>query len=406
MTFERTIAHRFLSKKTGGFSRNLVGIATWSIALGVVVMIVSVAILRGFQSEIRNKVVGFGSHIIVKSQFIGHNYEEEPIAIDREDVDRIKAVPGVKHIQYFAEKGGMIKTQDQIHGIVLKGVDKGFDSTFFVSNLVEGRLFHFSDTIASNEIVISSTIAAKMGLNLGDKVRTYFWQTNNYRARAFEIVGIYNTDLSDFDEHYIVGDLRQVQKLNEWDSTQVAGYEILVDNFKNIEDIHYKVASVCSYDLFVSSIKDLNGALFGWLDLLDTNIILIIIVMALVCIVAVISALLIMIFEKTSMIGILKTLGANNRSIRNIFLIKASRIIGKGLLYGNAIALALCLIQHYFRIIRLDSASYMMTFVPVEINPVAFLLVSAGTLVACMASLLIPASIIAKIEPAKTIRFE
>lgn len=406
MTFERTIANRFLSKHSGGFSHNLVRIATWSIALGVVVMIVSVAILRGFQSEIRNKVVGFGSHIIVKSQYIGHNYEEEPISCNRQEPDLIKMVPGVKHIQFFAEKGGMIKTQDQIHGIIFKGVDKAFDSTFFASNMVEGRLFQMHDSTASKEIVISSTIASKLGLHLGDKVRTYFWQSNTYRARAFTIVGIYNTDLTDFDDHYIVGDLRQVQTLNEWKDDEVAGYEILVDNFNRLGSIYQNVACVCGYDLIVSSIQDLNPSLFGWLDLLDTNIILIIIVMALVCIVAVISALLIMIFEKTSMIGILKTIGANNKSIRNIFLLKASRIIGNGLLIGNAVALVLCLIQHYFHVIRLDSASYMMTFVPVEINPIVFLLVSAGTLIACMASLLIPASFIAKIEPAKTIRFE
>lgn len=406
MKFESLIARRFLQKGQNNFSGSLVRIATWSIALGVMVMIISVSILRGFQAEIQQKVVGFGSHIIVKSQYIGHSYETVPLSTNRSEVTSIKKIPGVKHIQYFAEKGGMIKTDDQIHGVIFKGVDSGFDSTFFVANLEEGRLFNLSDSTPSNEVIVSRTIANKLSFHLGDKVRTYFWQGNNYRARAFTVVGIYNTDLNEFDDHYIVGDLRQVQHLNEWTPDQVDGYEVLVDNFDHLPFLGQQVASVCGYDLIVNTIDELNPQLFSWLELLNNNIILIIIVMAVVCIVAIISALLIMIFEKTSMIGILKTMGATNQSIRNIFLLKSAEIIGWGLLAGNVIALVLCLLQQQFHILKLDSASYSMSYVPIDINVWYFLLISFGTLAACLSALLLPASYIAKIQPAKTIRVE
>lgn len=410
MKFETLIARKFLTNRNG-FSSSLVKIATWSIAIGLLVMIMSVAILRGFQQEIQQKVVGFGSHIIVKSQFIGNGYEEIPVSTQRDALGRISTIPGVKHVQLYAQKGGMIKTDDQIHGVILKGVSYDFDSTFFSSNLVEGRLFQLkssTDTTssASNEIIISSTIAKKMNLSVGDKARTYFWQGNNYRARAFEIVGIYNTDLAEFDENYIIGDLRQVQRLNEWDDTLVDGYEVLVENFNQLENLSYQVATACDYDLVVSNIRQENPALFAWLDLLNSNIALILIVMSVVCIVAVISALLIMIFEKTSMIGLLKTMGATNRSIRKIFFIKSTEIIGIGLLIGNAIALTLCLIQQHFHMLKLDPESYYMPYVPVDINMGFFLLISAGTLAVCLLALLLPSSIIAKVEPAKTMRVE
>lgn len=405
MKFERIVARKFL-QKSEGFSSSLVGIATWSIALGVLVMLMSVTILRGFQREIEQKVVGFGSHIVVKSQFIGNNYEEQPISTNRADLQRIQRVEGVKHVQYYATKGGMIKTDDQIHGVIFKGVDRGFDTAFFAANLVEGRLFQFSDNGASNEIVISQQISNKLNLHLGDKLRTYFWQGNNYRARAFSVVGIYNTDLSEFDEHYIVGDLAQVQKLNGWDDTLVAGYEVLVNNFSRLDQLSYDVAMQCGYDLLVSTIRQDNPALFAWLDLLNSNIVIILVVMAIVCCVAIISALLIMIFEKTAMIGLLKTLGATHRSIRRIFLIRSARIIGVGLLIGNIVALVLSLLQSRLHIIHLDPENYFMSYVPIYINLWYNLIISLGTLLACLLALLVPASIISKIDPAKSIKVE
>ena len=404
--YERFISKRFLPKDRNSYSGPLVNIATYSIALGVLVMVSAVCILRGFQGEIRQKIVGFGSHIVVRSYAMGNTYEETPVDIRRPEVERIRHTPGVRHVQFFANKGGMIKTDDQIHGIILKGVGREFDTSFFATNLVEGHLFRFPDDKPSNEVVISRSVSDKMGLEVGDKMRTYFWQDGNYRARAFEVCGIYNTDLADFDDHYVVGDLRQVQRLNGWDSTQVAGYEILVDDFARLDQTAQRLLEHLGYELTLTTVVAQNPALFSWLDLLDSNIVLIIIIMMLVCVVSIVSALLIMIFEKTSTIGILKALGADNDGIRRILILKSGSIVGKGILLGDAAALLLCGLQSKFRLLRLDSTSYSMDAVPIDLNGWTFLFISIGALAVCMAALLIPASYISNIHPAKTIKFD
>ena len=406
MTFESFIAKRFLPRDLGTYAGPLVSIATYSIALGVLVMVMSVCILRGFQGQIRQKVVGFGSHIVVTTYATGNAYEETPISTLRPEVSRIRNTPGVRHLSFFANKGAMIKTEDQIHGIIFKGVDSGYDSSFFAANLVEGRLFNFPVDKPSNQVIISQTVANKLHLTVGDKLRTYFWQNDNYRARAFQVSGIYSTDLSEFDEHYVVGDLRQVQNLNDWDSTQVAGYEILVDDFKHLDPIADNVIQQLGYDLTLATIVQQNPALFSWLDLLDSNIALIIAIMMLVCTVSIISALLIMIFEKTSTIGVLKALGATDRSVRKIFLLKSASIIGKGIVLGDALALLLGWIQHHYHIVHLDSASYSMDTVPIDLNPWIFIAISTATLAICLLALLLPTAYISRIEPAKTIKFD
>lgn len=406
MTFESFIAKRFLPRDLGTYAGPLVSIATYSIALGVLVMVMSVCILRGFQGQIRQKVVGFGSHIVVTTYATGNAYEETPISTLRPEVSRIRNTPGIRHLSFFANKGAMIKTEDQIHGIIFKGVDSGYDSTFFASNLVEGKLFNFPVDKPSNQVIISQTVANKLHLTVGDKLRTYFWQNDNYRARAFQVSGIYSTDLSEFDEHYVVGDLRQVQNLNDWDSTQVAGYEILVDDFKHLDPIADNVIQQLGYDLTLATIVQQNPALFSWLDLLDSNIALIIAIMMLVCTVSIISALLIMIFEKTSTIGVLKALGATDRSVRKIFLLKSASIIGKGIVLGDALALLLGWIQHHYHIVHLDSASYSMDTVPIDLNPWIFIAISTATLAICLLALLLPTAYISRIEPAKTIKFD
>lgn len=407
MKFERLIAKRFLQKGEGNFTRPLVNIATYSIALGVLVIIMSVSILRGFQNEITRKVVGFGSHIVVKPFESQNNfYEHQPLAVDRDMVSRIEGIEGVRHVQFFAQKGGMVKTDEQIHGIVFKGVGRDFDSTFFKTNLKDGRLFDFSADKASNEIIVSQRFSDKMKLKIGDKVRTYFWGGDNYRARAFTIVGVYSTDLTEFDEKFIVGDMRHIQKINGWDSSQTVGYEILVDDFDNLDRIANDVYDRIDNSLTISTIVEDNPDMFSWLSLLDTDIALILVVMMLVCIVSVISALLIMIFEKTPMIGLLKTMGATNGSIRRIFLYKSAGIIVKGLLIGNALALLLCELQDKLQIVKLDSESYHMSAVPIDLNPWIFVVLSAGTAAVCLLALLLPSSYIANIRPAKAIKVE
>lgn len=404
------------TKDGGGFSGPLSVIAVVSIALGVLVMVMAVCILRGFQGEIASKVVGFGSHLTVSNFASSPAYQEEPIMLDSTLVERIQRVPGVRHIQYFATKGGMVKTAEQIYGIMFRGLSADYDTTFFASNLVEGRLPVFSgasgfsgtsgETGTSTDVLVSSTIASRLRLKVGDKMRTYFWGGDTPRSRAFTVSGIYNTDLTEFDELYVVGDLRQVQRLNEWEANQVGGYEVLVDNFDRLDDIARNVERELPYDYSVQTIREANPALFAWLDLLNSNITLILVIMSLVCAVAIVSALLIMIFEKGRTIGLLKSLGATNASVRRIFLIKASRLIAEGILIGDAVALALCVVQQQWQVVKLDAESYSMTHVPVDIDPMVFLLVSLGTLVACLLALLLPEAYISHITPAQAVKIE
>ena len=381
-------------------------IATCSIALGVLVMAMSVSILRGFQNAIGEKVVGFGSHIVVKSFADVSAYNDSPLTVDREEVESIEALPGVGHVQFFATKGGMIKTDDHIHGIVFKGTSQGYDLSFFEKSLVRGRMFSTDDTTASKEIIISQAVARKLMLDTGSRVRSYFWDGSGHRARAFTVAGIYNTDLNEFDEHYVIGDIRQVQRLGGWSGNEVGGYEILVDDFDRIDAVAQDVSDVTGFDKTVSTIVEENRTLFSWLDLLNSNIVLILCVMAMVCIVSVISALLIMIFEKTRMIGILKTLGATNRSVRRIFIIKAAKITGIGTASGTAVALLLCYVQHVWHIVRLDSESYSVSYVPTDVNLWIFVAIAVCTIAVCTLSLMLPAAYISRVEPAKTIRFE
>lgn len=404
------------TKDGGGFSGPLSVIAVVSIALGVLVMVMAVCILRGFQGEIASKVVGFGSHLTVSNFASSPAYQEEPIVLDSTLAERIQRVPGVRHIQYFATKGGMVKTAEQIYGIMFRGLSADYDTTFFASNLVEGRLPVFfgasgfsgtsGETGTSTDVLVSSTIASRLRLKVGDKMRTYFWGGDTPRSRAFTVCGIYNTDLTEFDELYVVGDLRQVQRLNEWEANQVGGYEVLVDKFDRLDDIARNVEHELPYDYSVQTIREANPALFAWLDLLNSNITLILVIMSLVCAVAIVSALLIMIFEKGRTIGLLKALGATNASVRRIFLIKASRLIAEGILIGDAVALALCVAQQQWQVVKLDAESYSMTHVPVDIDPMIFLLVSLGTLVACLLALLLPAAYISHITPAQAVKIE
>ena len=406
MLYERLIANRMLGRDEQNFSRPLVRIATITIALGVVVMIMAVCILRGFQREITNKVVGFGSHITIRSYGWVNDYDELPVNMSPSEIAALTIIPNVSSVQPYAYKGGMMKTDDQILGIILKGMAPGSDTSFFHSNIVRGHLPRLNDSTSSVEIIVSQRIAQRMKIDTGSKVATYFWCGTNYRARSFRVAGIYNTDLSEFDDHYIVGDIRQVQRLNQWDSGQVAGYELIIDNFDKLYATLSDVKAATRPDLAVTSIREEQPSMFAWLDLLNSNIVLILTIMAIVCAISVVSAMLIMIFEKTAMIGILKTLGSTNRSIRKIFFIKASVIVAKALIAGNILALVISVIQNRFHIISLDTESYSMAFVPIDLNIWYFLAIDLGIMLVCSLALLLPATLISNINPARTIRVE
>jgi len=412
MSFERFIARRFMPRRgrEGGFSGPLSSIAVVGIALGVVVMVMAVSILRGFQDDISGKVAGFGSHMTVTSFAPSEAYADNPVAVDSSLLEALRSVPGVRHVQCFATKGGMVKTDEQIYGILFRGLDKGYDTSFYHSCLVEGRLpvvgTQDSTSAASNDVLISTTIGSKLGLKVGDKMRTYFWSGDNYRSRAFTVCGIYNTDLAEMDELYVVGDLRQVQRIEGWGDSLVGGYELLVSDFDNLDATAYRVAGVLPYDLQLRTIVEQHPALFSWLDLLNANIALILTIMCLVSAVAIVSALLIMIFEKSATIGLLKALGACNAAVRRIFMLKAAGLIATGVAIGDGVALALSVAQSRWHLLTLDPESYSMAYVPVEIDPWVYVAVSLGTLAVCVAALLLPAAHISRVSPAKTMRVE
>ena len=396
--------------REGGFSGPLSSIAVVGIALGVVVMVMAVSILRGFQDDISGKVAGFGSHMTVTSFAPSEAYADNPVAVDSSLLEALRSVPGVRHVQCFATKGGMVKTDEQIYGIIFRGLDSGYDTSFYHSCLVEGRLpvvgTQDSTSAASNDVLISTTIGSKLGLKVGDKMRTYFWSGDNYRSRAFTICGIYNTDLAEMDELYVVGDLRQVQRIEGWGDSLVGGYELLVSDFDNLDATASRVAGVLPYDLQLRTIVEQHPALFSWLDLLNANIALILTIMCLVSAVAIVSALLIMIFEKSATIGLLKALGACNAAVRRIFMLKAAGLIATGVAIGDGVALALSVAQSRWHLLTLDPESYSMAYVPVEIDPWVYVAVSLGTLAVCVAALLLPAAHISRVSPAKTMRVE
>lgn len=377
-------------------------------------MVMAISILRGFQADIAGKVAGFGGHIAITSYAAGLPYNDAPVVADSLLEAALRQTEGVSSVERYATKGGMVKTESEIYGIVFRGVERGYDSTFYCRQLVEGRLPDVAGGKASNEVLISATIARKLGLAVGDKMRTYFWQgaadadnaAGAYRSRAFVVCGIYNTDLSDVDRLYVVGDLRQVQRLSGWDSTMAGGYELRVSDFGELDAVADRVARTLPYDLRLQTIVGSHPALFSWLDLLNANIALILTIMCLVCAVAIVSAILIMIFEKSSTIGLLKALGASGGSVRRIFMLKATQMVVTGIAIGEAVSVALSLAQQRWHIVTLDAESYSMAHVPVEVNGWVYAIVALATLAVSLGALLPTYGYIGRISPAKTMRTE
>lgn len=387
-------------------------IAIIGIALGLAVMILSVAIVVGFKKEVRNKVIGFGSHIQITNFDNNSSYETTPIAVSDSLLQALKDFPGVRHVEGFATKMGIMKTDSDFQGIVLKGVDADYDWSFFRKNLKEGELPAIDPKKTSTEVVISRYLSDLMGVGVRDSFLTYFVQ-DNVRARKFTVAGIYETGFMDYDKLFVLADIKQIRRLNGWDKDDVSGLELLVDNYNRLDQI----AEDLYFDLvekqdrhgnayFTRSIKELNPMIFNWLDVLDVNVVVILVLIFAVAGFTMISGLLIIILERTNMIGILKALGENNASIRKIFLYISFFLIGKGMLWGNVIGITICLIQSHFHIIKLDPSTYYLDAVPIDLNIFSLILLNIGTLCASMLMMLGPSYLITKIDPAKSIRFE
>jgi len=399
------IARRILKKDSFNYSRPLIRIAILSIVLGLSVMILSVAILTGFQNEISSKVTGFGAHIRISPFDSNRSYETSPVST-RQDFYPQLDIPHVRHIQVFATKAGIVKDKGTIQGVVLKGVDNDYRWDFFSDKLVAGDIISFKEEQASMEILISKNMADLMQVIVGDKLRTYFIMGDHQRGRPFVVSGIFDTGLSDFDNRFIIGDIKNIQRLNGWEPHEVGGFEVMIDDFSKLEEVKAEVYNKVPFNLNVNDIKSLHPEIFDWLKLQDMNVIIILIIMVLVASVTMISTLLILILERTNMIGILKALGMSNTSIRDIFLYNASFVVLRGLAAGNILAVSLALIQKHFAIIKLDQESYFMTHVPVNLQITDLLWINAGTLIVCFLMMIIPSYIITRITPVKAIRFE
>lgn len=389
-------------------------IAIAGVAIGLAAMILSLSIVIGFKNEVRGKVVGFGSHIQITNLRNTASYEILPIAVDSSLIHKLQNEEGVKHTQVYINKPGLVKTDNDFQAVILKGVGDDYDWDFFRKNMVEGTIINRDDTIL-NPIIISRIISKKLGLNLGDSFIAYFIRDRieERTARKFNIVGIYNTNYDEYDKQIAVTDINILQKLNGWDKDQVGGIELLVDDFNQLDKVTNSIyIDMMSYrdkddnTLISRSIKELNPHIFGWLELLDMNVWVIMFLMFAISVFTMISGLLIIILERTNMIGMLKTLGSRNFSIRKTFLYIASFLILKGLLWGNIIAFSVLLIQKYFGIIKLNPENYYVSEMPVDINILYILLINIGTLVLSMLTLVGPSYLIARISPVKSLRFE
>jgi lipoprotein-releasing system permease protein len=405
MNFELFISKKIISNNTG-FSKPIVNIAILGITLGLAIMILTLAIVTGFQKEVREKVIGFGSHIQITNYDNNESFEGTPIDRTQPFLAELNKNQSIRHIQCFATKAGIIKTKNDLQGVVVKGVGSDFDWDFFKKNIISGEAFTVQDSVKSDKILVSKYHAEKLKLKLHDTITIYFIQNQQQRARRFAICGIYSTGLGDiFDQIYVIADIAHIQKLNNWDKSSIGGFEILLNDYKKLDETTEAVNMAIGYTFLAKSIKDLNRQIFSWLDAQDINAVVVISLMALVAVINMISALLILILERTNMIGTVKALGMSNWSVRKIFLYNAAHLIGRGLLWGNILGISICLLQKQFKLISLDETTYYVSAIPINFNLLHILLLNAGTFGICLIMLLLPSYIITFITPVKAMRF-
>lgn len=414
MRVEASIARRLFGHQDDQrrISRPAVTIAQWGVAVGLAVMILSICIIVGFKGQVQKKVTGFGGHIEVINYQSLYSAESQPIVMDALLMHKISRMPGIRHVQRFCTKSGMLKTEDAFKGVVLRGVAEEYDTTFLSAHLKAGRIPHFSDSVSSNEVVISQLMAKELGLKVGQRVYAYFF-SESVKARRFNVVGIYESYLREFDNILVFTDLQTVLKLAGWESGQTSGAEVLVDDFHQVERTTQNVAEVLNrtQDAFgqtysVHHIKEMYPGLFSWLALLDTNVYVILGLMLGLSLFTMTAGLLIIILERTNFIAVMKSLGATNGQLRRIFLSFAGLLVGRGMLWGNILGIGLALLQQQTGLVRLDPETYYVASVPIEIPWLIILLVNLGTLFVTLLVLILPSYLVSRIHPARVMRFE
>lgn len=406
MNFAWFVSNRITFKSKRTFSKLIVRIAVIGIMLGLGVMILTLAITRGFKSEIRSKIRGFSGDIDVVKNDLNASYENSPIASDPGFVKKALSIPLVTHVVPFATKPAILKAETDIEDVVMKGVDKDYDWTAVKENMVRGSVMDFNDTAAAKkQLLISQTIANRLNLKVGDKVLLYFVQ-EPLRVRPFVIRGIFSFGLEEVDKTYVIGDMSVISRINNWQPEQIGGYEIRVSDFDKMQQAEDKIDDLLPSKLKSYSLEDNFPQIFEWLGLLDGNTVVVLVLMILVAVINMISALLIMILERTNMVGLLKALGATNWRIRKVFLYNAFYLICLGMLLGNAFGLGIGFLQQKTHIFKLDPASYYMHFAPVQFNFFDWLYLNIGTLIVCFLVMIVPSVLVTRITPVKAIRFK
>lgn len=387
------------------FSRLIVRVAVLTVAVGVAAMILAIAVLNGFKDEVSSKQRGFFGDISITDSYDYDELEQSPIFLPATTVGAIQSHPEVIELRRFANKPGIINVNDEVEGVVLKGIDSLYNQDFIEDVLVGGSKLDFSDSTAVNgQILISQHTANRLELEVGDDFIMYFVQ-EPIRRRKFTIQGIFHTSAQDLDKTYVIGALPLIQRLNDWDSEEVGGLEIRVQDFGRVQESRWEVNDLLPAGLSAISLRDRFPEIFQWLDLLDANPQIILALMMIVALINMISALLIIILEKTPLIGMLKTFGYPDSGIRQVFLYQAVYLVGLGLMIGNALALGLYFLQKNTRIFTLDEASYYVSYVPLDISLMEVLILNVGVLCIAILVLFIPAYLISKIHPIRTIQF-
>ncbi len=413
MILEKYIAKKINTEGNHKKSTPAVKIATVGVALGIATMILALAIVIGFKNSVAEKAIGFASHVRITGITDELLTNTTPISVDSSICNMLKASPKVLSIGKSAEQSAVFKTDSDFSGVILKGIDANYDNSFFKNSLVEGELPLLTDSTASNQILLSENIATKLQLGVGESILCYFIDSDKVKVRKFNISGIYNTNFIEYDSFYALCDLKVLQSVNKWEDDQYTSLEIKLKEFSDTDsfthELRYSIignSDAYGNSYFVESALEINPQLFNWLDLLDMNVWIIIVLMSLVSGFTIISGVLIIILEKTATIGVLKSFGATDGFIRRTFIYLSSYMILKGVLWGNVLGLTLCAIQYYFGVLKLDAATYYISEVPIEINWWLLLLLNIGALLTLLLMVTIPTQIISKIKPAETIRYE
>jgi lipoprotein-releasing system permease protein len=422
VSVEKFIADRITLSNKGknNISKPIVKIGITGIALGISVMILTVGIVLGFKQEIITKITGITSHITINSTSLNTSNEPSPLRLPADSLKILKESAFIRHIQPTAVKNGIIKTKTENEGVLLKGVSKEFDFGFFKKYLTEGALPVYTDTGVSKDIFISKKLADRLNIKIGQKLLAYFLTNKKLsdelmahgytelekRSRDFKVCGIFNTGFAEFDENLAIVDLKQIQKLNYWENGEVGSYEVFLNDFNTLDQDVEKVQEVLGYNYSIIPVNEAYENIFSWLGMVDVNGIIIIGLMLMVAGVNMITALLILILERANMIGLVKSMGMSNVSVRKVFFYVSLKLLWRGLLIGNIIGIGAVLLQYFFHLVKLDSDTYYVEYVPVIFNVTYILLLNAGIILSCMLMMFFPTLILTRITPIKTLRFD